>query len=282
MPTRDEKLLHPKSLKGKTHEIIFEANTFWGKTFDITLLILIVISIAVLMLESVDAYNLQYYKLFYYIEWVLTILFTIEYAARLYAVKKPIKYATSFYGVIDLLAILPTYLEIFMMGTHFFMMLRIMRLLRIFRIFKLVRFVNERNTLAYSLRRSWAKISYFLFFLLLSVCIIGTLIYLIEGENQSSSFENIPVSIYWAIVTLTTVGYGDMAPVTPLGQFLASAIMIMGYSIIAVPTGIISAEIARHKSSDELENEVCQYCSEENHLPDSDYCHKCGHPLRVN
>lgn len=279
MPTRDEKNFDPKSLKGKTHEIIFEANTFWGKTFDVSLLILIVISIAVLMLESVDAYNILYYKYFYYIEWVLTILFSIEYAARLYAVKKPIKYATSFYGVIDLLAILPTYLEFFITGTHFFMVLRVMRLLRIFRIFKLVRFLNERNTLAYSLRRSWPKISYFLFFLLLTVCVIGTLIYLIEGGNPSSSFENIPVSIYWAIVTLTTVGYGDIAPITPLGQFLASAIMIMGYSIIAVPTGIISAEIARHKNSEDLEIQVCQYCSEETHLPNAEFCHRCGHPL---
>ncbi|MDG4946689.1 ion transporter [Weeksellaceae bacterium KMM 9713] len=279
MPTRDEKNFDPNSLKGKTHEIIFEANTFWGKTFDVSLLILIVISIAVLMLESVDAYNILYYKYFYYIEWVLTILFSIEYAARLYAVKKPMKYATSFYGVIDLLAILPTYLEFFIVGTHFFMVLRVMRLLRIFRIFKLVQFLNERNTLAYSLRRSWPKISYFLFFLLLTVCVIGTLIYLIEGGNPSSSFENIPVSIYWAIVTLTTVGYGDITPITPLGQFLASAIMIMGYSIIAVPTGIISAEIARHKSGDDLEILVCQYCSEETHLPNAEFCHQCGHPL---
>ena len=279
MPAHDEKPFDPNSLRGRIHEIVFEANTFWGKTFDVILLILIVISIIVLMLESVDSYNILYYKTFYYLEWVLTILFSIEYIARLYAVKRPLHYAKSFYGVIDLLAILPTYLEFLIAGSHFFLVLRVMRLLRIFRIFKLVRFLDERNTLAYSLRKSWPKISYFLFFILLTVCVIGTLMFLIEGGHPSSEFRNIPVSIYWCIVTLTTVGYGDISPVTPLGQLLASAIMIMGYSIIAVPTGIVSAEIARHKNKDEFQTQVCQNCSEETHLPQSKHCHQCGHPL---
>ena len=279
MTARNEKPYDPNSLRGKVHNIIFEANTFWGKFFDISLLILIIVSIAVLFLESVESFNIVYYKLFYNIEWLLTIMFTIEYLARLYAVKKPLKYATSFYGVIDLLAILPSYLEFFITGSHFFLVLRVMRLLRIFRIFKLVRFMDERNTLAYSLRKSWPKISYFLFFILLTVCVIGTVMYLIEGGHPSSGFRNIPVSIYWCIVTLTTVGYGDISPVTPLGQFLASAIMIMGYSIIAVPTGIVTAEISKHKNNEEMQSEVCQYCSEENHLPDAKYCHQCGHSL---
>ena len=260
MSKRDQLPYHPKSFRGKVHNIIFEADTFWGKFFDVGLLVLIIISIAVLFLESVESYNIEYYRLFYYIEWVLTILFTIEYLARLYAVKRPVHYATSFYGVIDLLAIIPSYLEFFIHGSHFFLVLRILRLLRIFRIFKLVRFLDEKNTLAYSLRKSWPKISYFLFFLLLTVCIIGTLMYLIEGNHPSSGFTNIPVSIYWCIVTLTTVGYGDISPVTPLGQFLASAIMILGYSIIAVPTGIVTAEISRHKKNSDMNTQVCQYC----------------------
>lgn len=279
MSKRDQLPYHPKSFRGKVHNIIFEADTFWGKFFDVGLLVLIIISIAVLFLESVESYNIEYYRLFYYIEWVLTILFTIEYLARLYAVKRPVHYATSFYGVIDLLAIIPSYLEFFIHGSHFFLVLRILRLLRIFRIFKLVRFLDEKNTLAYSLRKSWPKISYFLFFLLLTVCIIGTLMYLIEGNHPSSGFTNIPVSIYWCIVTLTTVGYGDISPVTPLGQFLASAIMILGYSIIAVPTGIVTAEISRHKKNSDMNTQVCQYCSEETHLPDAKYCHQCGHAL---
>ena len=279
MSARDEKPFDQNSLRGKIHNIIFEANTFWGKTFDVALLILIVISIIVLFLESVESYNILYYRAFYHIEWILTILFSIEYIARIYSVKKPIKYATSFYGVIDLLAILPTYLEFFITGSHFFLVIRVMRLLRVFRIFKLVRFMDERNTLAYSLRKSWPKISYFLFFILLTVCVIGTVMYLIEGGHPSSGFRNIPVSIYWCIVTLTTVGYGDISPVTPLGQFLASAIMILGYSIIAVPTGIVTAEISRHKENEDMHSQVCQYCSEEVHLPDAKFCHQCGHSL---
>lgn len=180
MSARDEKPFNQNSLRGKIHNIIFEANTFWGKTFDVALLILIVISIIVLFLESVESYNILYYRAFYYIEWILTILFSIEYIARIYSVKKPMKYATSFYGVIDLLAILPSYLEFFITGSHFFLVIRVMRLLRVFRIFKLVRFMDERNTLAYSLRKSWPKISYFLFFILLTVCVIGTVMYLIK------------------------------------------------------------------------------------------------------
>ncbi|MDO5656040.1 MAG: ion transporter [Flavobacteriaceae bacterium] len=280
MSARNETPFDKKSFRGKIHNIIFEANTFWGKTFDIALLILIVISILVLFLESVESYNIVYYRLFYYIEWVVTILFTIEYIARLYAVKRPIKYVTSFYGVIDLLATLPAYLEFFITGSHFFLILRVMRLLRIFRIFKLVRFLDERNTLTYSIRNSWPKISYFLFFLLLTVCVIGTLMYLIEGGHPSSGFKNIPVSIYWCIVTMTTVGYGDISPITPLGQFLASAIMILGYSIIAVPTGIVSAEITKHRRNQPMQSEVCQNCAEENHLPDAKHCHQCGHILQ--
>ncbi|MXV37792.1 ion transporter [Flavobacteriaceae bacterium Ap0902] len=279
MSAREEIPFDKDSFRSKAHNIIFEANTFWGKFFDYTLLLFIVISIVVLMLESVNSINLKYGEIFFYIEWVLTILFTIEYLFRLYSVKKPARYATSFYGIVDLLAILPTFLEMIFAGSHFFLVIRVMRLLRVFRLFKAIRIVDESNMLIYSLKKSWPKISYFLFFILLTVCVIGTLMYLIEGSNSSSGFRNIPVSIYWCIVTLTTVGYGDISPITPLGQTLASVIMILGYSIIAVPTGIVTAQITRHDRDTEIQTEVCQYCSEENHLPGSNYCHNCGHSL---
>lgn len=285
MAEKRSEALHKNSLKYKIHEIIFEANTYWGKVFDISLLVMIFISIIVLMLESVESINNLYAKVFIITEWVLTIIFFTEYILRLYSVRKPLKYATSFYGVIDLLAILPSFLEIFITGSHFFLILRVMRLLRVFRVFKLVRYIDERNTLAYSLRASWPKISYFLFFLLLTVTVIGTAMYLIEGGQPDSNFNNIPNCIYWCIVTLTTVGYGDITPVTPMGRFLASAIMILGYSIIAVPTGIITAEVSKHSSAqnrikeENAELKVCKNCSEETHLPNAKCCHECGHLL---
>lgn len=277
MSSKDKSLFDKNSFRGKVHNIIFEANTFWGKTFDIVLLILIVFSIIILMLESVESINNEYLNLFNGLEWFLTAIFTAEYAFRLYSVKKPMKYATSFYGIIDLLAILPSYLEIFFVGSHFFLIIRVMRLLRVFRIFKIVRIIDESNSLAYSIKKSIPKISYFLVFIMLTVCVIGTLMYLIEGGEPDSKFTNIPVSIYWCIVTLTTVGYGDIAPTTPLGQFLASVIMILAYVIIAVPTGIVTAEISKHSNSEEMNTQVCQNCSEESHLPDAKFCHKCGY-----
>lgn len=279
MSQREDIQFSEDSFRGRVHNIIFEANTFWGKAFDYTLIVVILISIIVIMLESVDSINLKYGSVFLVIEWILTILFSIEYILRIYSVKSPLKYAKSFYGVVDLLAILPTFLETIFAGSHFFLIIRVMRLLRIFRLFKAVRIVDESNMLIYSLRKSWPKISYFLFFILLTVCVIGTVMYLIEGGNPASGFRNIPISIYWCIVTLTTVGYGDISPITPLGQTLASIIMILGYSIIAVPTGIVTAEISKHENGEQLHTQVCQYCSEERHLPNSKYCHNCGHSL---
>ncbi len=278
----DLKTFKKGSLRQKIHSVIFEADTFWGKTFDVVLLIVIILSIVLLMLESIDSYNFKYHDLFKRLEWILTILFSIEYILRLYSVKKPWKYATSFYGIIDLLATLPSYLEFFFAGSHYFLIIRALRLLRVFRLFKLVRFIDERNTLAYSLRASWYKISYFLFFVILTVFIIGTLMYLIEGGNPESGFKNIPVSIYWCIVTLTTVGYGDISPITPLGQFLASVVMILGYSVIAVPTGIVTAQMTKHANepdSDKHEIRSCPACGSEEHFPDAKYCQNCGHEL---
>lgn len=268
------------SLRKKIHAIIFESDTYWGKFFDIILLILIIISIVLLVLDSVDSYKFRYHNIFVTVEWFLTFLFSLEYLFRLYSVKKPTSYAKSFYGIIDLLAILPTYLEFFIHGAQFFMVFRVMRLLRVFRIFKLVRFLDARNTLAYSLRASWYKISYFLLFLILIVCVIGTAMFVVEGSNPESGFNNIPISIYWCIVTLTTVGYGDISPITPLGQFLASCIMILGYSIIAVPTGVITSELTKKiKTEDNLVTDVCKNCGEEHHLPEAKYCHRCGDKL---
>lgn len=269
-----------RPLKLKIHEVIFESDTFSGKLFDVILLIFIFLSIIVLMLESVDYYNLKYHDLFISVEWFFTIIFSIEYLLRIYSTKRPIGYIYSFYGIIDLLSILPFYLSFFVQGSNFFLIFRVMRLMRIFRIFKLVQFMNARDIIAYSLRASWRKISYFLFFIILIVCVIGTLMYLIEGRYPESGFDNIPISVYWCIVTLTTVGYGDISPVTPLGRFLASVIMILGYSIIAVPTGIVTAELSKPKGHEDLMNEnVCRNCTEENHLPDAVFCHKCGHKL---
>lgn len=276
MKNPDNGMIKSKPYQDQIHNIIFEADTFWGRFFDISLLLAIIASIVVLMLESVPSIDMKYHRALVIMEWILTVLFTIEYGLRLYAVHKPWQYAKSFYGVIDLLAVLPTYLEIFVAGSHYFMILRIMRLLRVFRLFKLVRFIDERNLLAYSLRASWRRISYFLFFLLLITTVIGTLMYLLEGGTPNSKFTNIPVSIYWCVVTITTVGYGDISPVTAMGKVLASVIMILGYSIIAIPTGIVTAEMTRISRRKKQQTQVCKSCSEENHLPESQFCHRCG------
>ncbi len=263
--------------KEKIHEIIFEADTPMGKSFDIFLMVMIVASIVVVMLESVGELQANYQEIFYFLEWVFTIFFTIEYGLRLYCVYSPMKYAWSFYGVIDLLSILPTYLSLLIPGTHTLMVIRALRLFRVFRIFKLAHFLKEGHIIVQALRASRAKITVFLVFILLIVMIMGSLMYLIESE-QNSGFTSIPRSIYWAIVTLTTVGYGDIAPQTPIGQFVAAAIMIMGYVVIAVPTGIVSTELLNQK---ELQHntQACRYCAEEGHDDDAVHCKYCGEKL---
>ncbi len=271
-------------LKQKIHEIIFEADTPAGKVFDITLLIAIIVSVIAVMLESVQDINERYFDFLYGLEWVLTIFFTIEYVLRLYCVYRPIKYATSFFGIIDLLSILPAYLSLFFAGTHYLMVIRALRLLRVFRIFKLTKFLKESSVILNALRTSRNKIAVFLVFILLCVIIIGSIMYLIEGTSNSG-FTSIPRSIYWAIVTITTVGYGDIAPKTEFGQFLAAIVMIMGYAVIAVPTGIVSAEIAKESNEEEkrkeelISTQSCRYCSMEGHDSDADFCKFCGEPL---
>lgn len=265
----------------KIHEVIFEADTFWGKTFDVVLIISIFASVLAVMLDSVESISNEYRWSLWIAEWSFTTLFTIEYILRLISVRKPMLYARSFYGIVDLLSILPTYLALFLVDAKYFLVIRILRVLRVFRIFKLASYIGEASLMMKALRNSHAKISVFLYTVVLLVVIFGSLIYVIEGAENG--FTSIPKSIYWAIVTLTTVGYGDISPQSPLGQFLASCIMIMGYGLIAVPTGIYSAEMTRqaikeHKTK-EITNNACPSCAYEGHDADAMHCKKCGAEL---
>lgn len=262
--------------KRRMHEIIFEADTPKGKVFDVSLIIVITISVAVVLLDSVASLNLRYGNFFTIIEWVVTLLFTAEYILRILSSGKPSRYIFSFFGMIDLLATLPTYISLFMAGSQYLLVVRILRLLRIFRILKLGRFIKASRVLTQSLRASRYKIMVFVGAVLLMVTIAGSMMYLIEGPENG--YTSIPRSIYWAIVTLTTVGYGDIAPQTVTGQALASFIMIMGYGIIAVPTGIITVELSKAQKP-RLNTQVCGSCGADEHDDDARYCKKCGFPL---
>jgi len=263
--------------KSKLHEIIYEADTPAGKLFDLILLIVIIVSIVFVMLESVTSIDTKYHDLLNVSEWIITILFSLEYIARVISVKRPSKYIFSFYGLIDFLSTVPKYLSLLFVGTHALVALRALRLLRIFRILKLARYIGESNQLMKALKASKAKISVFLFFVLILSIILGTVMYLVEGD-QDSGFTSIPRSVYWAIVTLTTVGYGDIAPITPLGQLIASLIMILGYGIIAIPTGIVSVEYSNQKDID-VNTKSCHNCGAEHHNDQAIFCHNCGHNL---
>tara|TARA_B100001778_G_C18527353_1_gene601861 strand:+ start:105 stop:935 length:831 start_codon:yes stop_codon:yes gene_type:complete len=263
-----------KSLKSLLHEIIYEADTPEGKLFDVLLLFLILLSVFVVMLDSTAVFHAKYRYLFDVIEWIITVLFSIEYALRIIVVKKPIKYITSFFGIIDLLSILPQYLSFFFINSSSLAALRALRLLRVFRILKLTRFIGESNFLWRSLKASRAKIGVFLFTVFILSIIFGTIMYLVEGEENG--FSSIPESIYWTIVTLTTVGYGDIFPGTAIGKFIASIIMIMGYGIIAVPTGIVSAEMAQKRRRPDTNTQSCPSCAESSHKDNAKFCHSCG------
>jgi len=258
------------------HEVIFEADTPRGKGFDVFLIVSILASVVAVMLDSIGAVQVQYGNLLYGIEWFFTILFTAEYLLRLSCVGRPLKYATSFYGAVDLLAIIPTYLSLLMPGTQYLLVIRILRILRIFRILKLVTYLGEARMLMQALRSSGRKISVFLFTVLTLVVIFGSLMYVIEGPLNG--FTSIPRSIYWAIVTLTAVGYGQVAPQTPCGQFLASIVMILGYGIIAVPTGIVTVEMSQAFART-VSTQSCPECSAEGHDPDARNCKFCGATL---
>lgn len=269
------------SWQRKLHEVIYEADTPMGKGFDIALLILIVLSIILVMLESIKSFYVQYYWEFYIAEWIITILFTIEYILRIISVRKPTRYIFSFYGVVDFLSTLPTYLALFIGGGNLFFAVRALRLLRVFRILKITRYMGESNKLMDALKNSRPKILVFLFAVFIICIIMGTVMHLVEGE--AGGFDNIPLSIYWCIVTLTTVGFGDIAPITPLGRFIAAFIMITGYGIIAVPTGIVSAEYSKSSSQPLPTNtQACPYCNESKHLDKAEYCHNCGNKLNGN
>ena len=260
----------------KLHEIIFEADTRAGKLFDILLIISILLSIAVVMLDSVTEIRVNYSSLLYALEWVFTLLFSIEYLLRIYCVNSPARYMLSFFGMIDLLAILPTYLSLAVPSTQYLIVIRVLRVLRIFRVLKLANYLGEARTLMKALKASRLKITVFLFTVLTIVVIMGSLMYLIEGE--ANGFTSIPKSIYWAIVTLTTVGYGDISPKTGLGQGFAAIIMIMGYAIIAVPTGIVSAELT-YAGAAKISTQACPNCSLEGHDSDASFCKYCGSRL---
>lgn len=262
----------------RLHEVIFEADTPAGRGFDVALLVAISLSVFIVLLESVGSIRDSYGPLLYGIEWALTGLFTVEYVLRLLAVRRPLSYATSFFGVVDLLAILPTWLSLLLPGAQALLVVRAFRLLRVFRILKLGEFLIETRTLTSALHASRRKVTVFLGFVLVTVLLIGSLIYLIEGEENG--FTSIPTSIYWAIVTLTTVGYGDLAPKTPLGQLLASAVMILGYAIIAVPTGIVTSELVRAgRDLGPPTSQCCPSCASYGHQHDARFCRHCGTAL---
>ena len=260
----------------RLHRIIFEADTPAGKAFDVALIWSIILSVTAVTLESVGSIRAIYGDELYAMEWFFTILFTIEYGLRLVSVQRAWRYATSFFGIVDLLAVVPTYVSAFVPGSQYLLSIRILRLLRIFRIFKLTEYLSEASTITSALLASRRKISVFLFAVLTILVIIGSLMYVVEGEAHG--FSDIPTSIYWAIVTMTTVGYGDISPQTPLGKALASVVMIIGYSILAVPTGIVTVELseaAKRRAS----TRACPECGADGHDQDAAHCKYCGAPL---
>lgn len=260
--------------KHKLHEIIYEADTREGKLFDVILLIAILASIILVMLESVESFDAKYHDTLIIGEWIITILFSLEYIFRIISINKPTKYIFSFFGIIDFLSTIPIYLSLLYAGSQGLVALRALRLLRVFRILKLARYIGASNKLLLALRASKAKIAVFLFFVLIVCIILGTVMYMIEGAENG--FNSIPKSIYWAIVTLTTVGFGDIAPQTPLGQLISSVIMILGYSIIAIPTGIVSSEMTKTPEEHNTSTQSCPNCLKEKHREKAVFCYNCG------
>jgi voltage-gated potassium channel len=274
----DEKNQSLKPWQRPLHVIIFEADTQGGKVFDVLLIVCIILSVVAVMLDSVSTVQEVYGDQLKVLEWFFTILFTIEYILRLLCVGRPLKYATSFFGVIDLLAIIPTYLSILLPGSQYLLVIRVLRVLRVFRVLKLVKYLGEADLLMQALRASIHKLAVFLFTVITLMVVLGSLMYLIEGEENG--FTSIPRSIYWAIVTMTTVGYGDISPQTNTGQVLAAFVMIMGYSIIAVPTGIATVEFSHAFGiGKEVSAQACPQCSLEGHDTNAKYCKHCGSKL---
>jgi voltage-gated potassium channel len=262
----------------RLHEIIYESNTAAGKAFDVGLLIAIFTSILVVMIDSVASIHQEHGRLLQIVEWCYTALFTVEYVLRLISIRRPMRYVFSPLGIIDLVSLIPSYLSIFFIGAQSLLVFRALRLLRVFRIFKLSRFLTEINFLTVALKGSLRKISIFLLTVLTLTVILGSIMYLVE--KKENGFSNIPESIYWAIVTITTVGYGDISPVTPMGKFVASVVMLIGYAIIAVPTGILTHDLAMAAKKEKKElPEACPNCGSEGHDGDAAFCKFCGAPL---
>lgn len=272
--TAERRLLPPgpAEWQRRWYEVIFESDTPAGKAFDVALLVAIVVSILVVMLESVEPLAAKYGRSFDIIEWVITLLFTLEFLARMACVAQPTRYVFSFFGVVDLVSLLPTYLSLFVVGADSLLVIRTLRLLRVFRVLKLARHVSESRTLLAALRQTWPKITVFLLVIFCAILISGTVMYLIE-RDQDSGFENIPISVYWAIVTMTTVGYGDIAPRTDAGRFVAALIMLFGYAVIIVPTGIFSAEVL---TSNRGRRKACGACGADELSPHANFCEHCG------
>ncbi|SFO25591.1 voltage-gated potassium channel [Paenimyroides ummariense] len=287
--TNDQSKSRLDLIRQKLYIIIYGVNTPAGKAFDIGLLIVILLSVFTIMAETVEGIDHRFHDELIVLEWIFTIVFTIEYLTRIFVSKKPFRYIFSFYGIIDLLSILPMFFSLFLVGSHILSSFRILRLLRLFRVFRLIEFMEESSRLKVALLASRAKIMVFLYTVMIISILIGTLMYYIEGPENG--FTSIPKSVFYTIVTLTTVGYGDMVPTTALGQFFSMVLMVIGYGIIAVPTGIVGVEIAReagkklNKGNENniqhtnLNGIVCAHCNKEGHRTDADYCYSCGHFL---
>lgn len=287
--TTDQQKRKLNLIRQKLYIIIYGVNTPAGKAFDIGLLVAILLSVFTIMAETIEGIDQRFHRELIVLEWIFTVLFTIEYLTRIFVSKKPLRYIFSFYGIIDLLSILPMFFSLFLAGSHILSSFRILRLLRLFRVLRLIEFMEESSRLKVALLASRAKIMVFLYTVMIISILIGTLMYYIEGPENG--FTSIPKSVFYTIVTLTTVGYGDMVPTTALGQFFSMVLMVIGYGIIAVPTGIVGVEIAREagkKLSKDNENNikhtnlngiVCAHCNKEGHRNDADYCYSCGHYL---
>lgn len=271
--TTDTDQKPPPGVRRRVYEVVFETDTRAGRWFDLLLICAIVASVAVVVLESVAAIRARYGPALTAAEWGFTLLFTAEYLARLWCVRRPARYAVSFLGIVDLLAITPTYVSLLVPGTQALVVVRVLRVLRIFRILKLTGYLQESRVLADALYAGRRKVGVFLFAVLTLLVVIGSLMYLVEGEENG--FSDIPTSIYWAVVTLTTVGYGDIAPKTPVGRTLSAAVMILGYSIIAVPTGIVTAELTR-AARGPMSRASCPACGTAGHDGDALFCKRCG------
>lgn len=259
--------------KDRLRIIIFEAETRAGKAFDVGLIVAILASVTAIFLDTIPSVHARYGDVLNVVEWVFTVLFALEYGLRLWCIERPAEYARSFYGIVDLFGFLPTLISALIPGTQYLLAVRVLRVLRIFRVLRLFRFVGEAEVLMGAVRRSGRKITVFLIAVLTLVVVFGSIMYLVEGEENG--FTSIPRSMYWAVVTLTTVGYGDISPSTPLGQFIASIVMIMGYGIIAVPTGIVTVQMtdAMRKRANTF---TCRVCAAEGHRDEAAFCYRCG------